>query len=86
MPGAESVTMELSEAVMTMPVTGKVSMASGAFALPRVTPLATMRAAVRCDAPMPSPSMMMMFFTFLPPGLIRCTSKLPSRETDWPSL
>ena len=36
MPGAESVTMESSEAVFTMPVTGKVSMASGARAFPCV--------------------------------------------------
>ena len=34
MPGAESVTMELSEAVLTMPVTGNVSMAKGVMTLP----------------------------------------------------
>ena len=34
MPGAESVTTELSDAVLTMPVTGKVSMASGEMTLP----------------------------------------------------
>ncbi len=34
MPGAESVTTELSEAVLTMPLTGNVSIASGVMTLP----------------------------------------------------
>ena len=34
MPGAESVTTEFSEAVLTIPVAGKVSIASGWITLP----------------------------------------------------
>ncbi len=58
--------IEFSEAVSTMPVTGKVSMASGSLALPCETPLSMMRAAVRWAMPMPSPIMMMRFFALRP--------------------
>ena len=34
MPGAESVTIELRDAVFTKPVTGKVSIASGLIVFP----------------------------------------------------
>ncbi len=60
MPGDESVMMALSDEVITIPVTSRVSIASGATAFPSRTPRETMRAAVRCAAPMPSPSRKMM--------------------------
>ena len=45
-----------------------------------------MRAAVRCAAPMPSPSSSTMFLTFAPPATKGTTSKLPRAVTVWPSL
>ncbi len=54
-PGEESVMTELSALVMTMPVTGSVSMARRPAALPLWRPREMRRAAVRCAAPMPSP-------------------------------
>lgn len=44
-----------------------------------------MRAAVRCEAPMPSPSMM-MFFALRPVVVMPATSKLPVRSTICESL
>ncbi len=55
MPGDESVITAFSDPVITCPVTSSVSIASRPAALPLCTPLDTMRAAVRCAAPMPSP-------------------------------
>ena len=45
-----------------------------------------MRAAVRCAAPMPSPSRMMMFFAGRPCLVSATTSKLPVAVATWPSL
>jgi hypothetical protein len=45
-----------------------VSIASGAFGLPAVSPRETMRAAVRCAIPMPSPRKKMMFLATRAPG------------------
>src|ERR1043166_9213614 len=46
---------------MTNPVKGNVSIARRLLALPCWTPFNMMRAAVRCEMPLPSPSRMMMF-------------------------
>ena len=81
MPGAESVTIEFSDAVVTMPVTGKRSIASGALTLPCCAPFFMRRAAVRWAMPMPSPSRMMTFFARRPTWLMPTTSKLPSAVT-----
>jgi hypothetical protein len=61
MPGAESVTMLFSEWVWMRATPGMVSIASWPLGVPAVTPLPTMRAAVRCAAPIPSPRKMMTF-------------------------
>ena len=61
MPGAESVIVAFSAEVITSPVTPRVSIASGALVLPQLWPRETIRAAVRCAMPMPSPTSMMMF-------------------------
>ncbi len=61
MPGDESVIAAFSDDVMTMPVTSSVSIARRPRALPLWRPRETIRAAVRCATPMPSPSRKMMF-------------------------
>jgi hypothetical protein len=60
-PGEESVMRELSDEVITRPVTSSVSIARCPAAFPLTTPRETIRAAVRWAAPIPSPSSRMMF-------------------------
>jgi hypothetical protein len=76
MPGAESVTMLFSEWVETSPSPGKASISRRPFGSPAVTPYLTMRAAVRWETPMPSPSRMMMFFA-------SPSSLSPESPTTW---
>ncbi len=61
-------------------------MASGSLALPKLTPHLTMRAAVRCEKPIPSPIMMMMFFALSPTGGVETISKFPLAVTVAPLL
>ena len=72
MPGAESVMVAFSAEVITRPVTPRVSIASGALVLPKVWPRETMRAAVRCAMPMPSPTSRMMFLAGRAPARAVC--------------
>jgi len=73
--------MLLSERVVTSSTPGIRSMASQPFGFPPVTPFPTMRAAVRCEAPMPSPRKKITFLMPRPrpsPSHRRSSSRSPT--------